>query len=79
MAPSRSGTSVLKEEGLVLLAWVITIFNIIAPLQMRYKYHQIAMVTLILVIVIFVARIFRMGRKVVSTPRLPRRLKQKTG
>ncbi len=70
-------SSAVKTEGLVLIAWIITIFNIIAPLQTRYKYHQMFMVAMVLLVVICLAKLFKLGKKVVNIPKLPRQIKQK--
>lgn len=75
----RSPTAFLKEDSIWILAWLVALFSIVAPSQVRYRY-QLIVIAFIMVFVIFFAKLLRVrGRKVVNIPQLPRRLKQKTG
>jgi hypothetical protein len=75
----RSGAQVIKEDTIWILAFLITLFNVIAPVHVRYRY-QLLLIALVMFFVLILSKLMRVrGRNVVNTPRLPRRIKQKTG
>jgi len=77
---NRTMSSMLKDESLMwILTLLIALFNIVAPVQVRYRY-QIMVLAFVMFFVILISKLLRVrARKVVNIPQLTRRTKQKTG